>query len=299
VEPSDEELAPLLELLLARDAPTQRSLSSKLDSLAFRGLLAGSSLADRLRLLSQESLRSAAWLQAMPSRGPLNLTLTPNEMQVLLQHRLGLPLAGEGAICGINGCREPLDLLGHHQVTCSRGGAITSRHNRVRDAFARLAAAAGMSPKVEQGSFAHDRTRPADILVPAWSHGKPAAFDVTIVSPHTQENLIAGSLDVVEKAAELKHSNNDAKCAALGWLCVPLAGDVYGQWCAEAHDSFSAVATRLAVCTQVKHAVALSSIYNTLGLILARQNARAILARRSFDSLSRVGSREVQQLGRR
>ena len=191
-----------------------------------------------------------------------------------------------------------MDSVGHHQLTCPKGGFPTARHNRVRDAFASLARAAGLSPKIEQGAFARDLTRPADILVPAWSHGKPAAFDVTIVSPHVQVNMVAGNTEVVEKAAELKHSENDVKCAALGWLCVPLAVDCYGQWCSEAHLSFNALSSHLAVCTQVKQSVALSSIYNTLGLVLARQNARSILAHRSPLDRFSVGAREVRQLGR-
>ena len=40
--------------------------------------------------------------------------------------------------------------------------------------------------QVEVGSgFGHDKcnTRPADVLVPNWSLGKPAAFDLTVTSP--------------------------------------------------------------------------------------------------------------------
>ena len=44
---------------------------------------------------------------------------------------------------------------------------------------------ANVSAQVEVGSgFGHDNrsTRPADVLVPNWSFGKPAAFDLTITS---------------------------------------------------------------------------------------------------------------------
>ena len=41
---------------------------------------------------------------------------------------------------------------------------------------------------MEVGSgLGHDarRTRPADVLVPNWVLGKPAAFDITVTSPLT------------------------------------------------------------------------------------------------------------------
>ena len=96
-------------------------------------------------------------------------------------------------------------------------------------------------------------------------------------------------------AEALKHLENDPKCAALGWLCVPLAVDSYGCWGDEAHQSFISLADRLANRSSVSFSVALSSIYNLLGVILARQNATAILARRC-DPLP-VGSREVRLMG--
>ena len=78
-------------------------------------------------------------------------------------------------------------------------------------------------------------------------------------------------------------------------LCVPLAVDTYGRWCEEAHSAFSKLAGSLAVTMKLSVSIALNSIHNTLGLILARQNARALLARRPL--LHSVGAREVRYLG--
>src|SRR6185437_13728325 len=136
--------------------PSQRTLSSKLERLVYSRLYSDALVGDKLRLISVAARRSAAWLQAMPSRGPLDLTLLPDEMQVLLQHRLGLPLSRAGETCPIR-CGELLDVLGHHQLTCKHGGFVVSRHNRVRDALFSLAAVAGMGPQKEQGAFMRDR----------------------------------------------------------------------------------------------------------------------------------------------
>ncbi len=186
-----------------------------------------------------------------------------------------------------------MDALGHHHVTCPCGDFRNSRHIRLRDALFKLLAAAGMSPEKEQGAYEHDRTRPADVLVPSWKLGKSAAFDLTVVSPLTSENLSrAGDhFDYLERAALRKHDENDDKCADLGWVCVPLAVDTYGQWCDEAHTAFAEIATRLSTRTKVTFSSALSSIFNTLGVVLARHNAIAVLARRG--NPFSIGAREV------
>ena len=89
-----------------------------------------------------------------------------------------------------------------------------------------------ISAKAEAGSgLGHElrNTRPADILASNWLCGKPAAFDLTVVSPLnptfiSEAGRTAGSAAV---AAELrKHSANNAKCSELGWTCIPLVSSV-------------------------------------------------------------------------
>ena len=103
---------------------------------------------------------------------------------------------------------------------------------------------------MEVGSgLGHDerRTRPADVLVPNWDLGKPAAFDLTVASPLNQSILneacvTAGSSARVSE--QRKHASNDVKCSELGWSCIPLAVETYGCWGAEARLHLS----RLASC---------------------------------------------------
>jgi hypothetical protein len=277
---------------LMETPPTQRILSSKLEQLHSAALCQGMSLADSLRFRAVSAPRAAAWLSALPCHGPLNLSLAADQVQVTLQHRLGLSVAEPGEKCSY--CGAGLDILGHHHMTCGSGDFRTSRHNRLRDSLSRLLSAAGMSPRLEQGADERDLRRPADILVPDYKLGKSAAFDLTVVSPLTQHNLSgAGDFqyDAVSRAASLKHEENDEKCAALNWLCVPLAVDSYGQWCDEAHVAFAEIASRLSTRTKVTLSSALSSIFNTLGVVLARHNAIAILARRAKPF--QIGAREV------
>ena len=65
-------------------------------------------------------------------------------------------------------------------------GDVVSGHNRLRDALFEPCRQAGVGGQTEVGSgLGHDerRTWPADVLVPNWDLGKPAAFDLTVTSP--------------------------------------------------------------------------------------------------------------------
>ena len=289
----DDEMVDLLD-----GKHTQRQLSSRLENCQSTWLMAQLPSAQRVRMLSIQSSRSSAWLQAAPSRGPVDMVLKPDEMQAALLHRLGcLTMNVDGDNC-CPLCSEHvmLDSLGHHQLTCSTGGFVVRRHNMIRDGLYHLCEIAGLNPEKERGSFSDDRSRPADILIPNWVLGRSAALDITVVSPLISQNIEgAGNMDVLAAAEESKHRNNDKKCEDLGWVCIPLAVDSYGQWGEQAHKCFSDIANVLSVRMKTSFGVALTSIYNVLGVTLARQNARAILARRV--GVGSVGGREMHRLG--
>ena len=183
-------------------------------------------------------------------------------------------------------CPEhPLDPLGHHAITCKRGGDAVSRHNKLRDVVLQTCHHACISAKAEAGSgLGHElrNTRPADILASNWLCGKPAAFDLTVVSPLnptliSEAGRTAGSAAV---AAELrKHSANDAKCSELGWTCIPLVAESYGAWGNEVMQAFSRLASYLATRTNSPKSKVVCSLYGRLNLTLVRANARALLLR--------------------
>ena len=68
---------------------------------------------------------------------------------------------------------------------------------------------------------------------PKWLSGKPAAFDLTVVSllnfkTLNEEGATGGS--AAGNAEAHKHTANDQKCRELGWVCAPLAVETYGCW---------------------------------------------------------------------
>ena len=108
----------------------QKVLSNKIDNHLFNVLLEQSSPADRARLLSVSFPHAASWVSVVPSEG-LGLHLQPSEFQVAIKWWLGLDTSGD-SICPL--CPgKVLDPLGHHALTCKRGGDVVTRHNKLRD----------------------------------------------------------------------------------------------------------------------------------------------------------------------
>ena len=260
-------------------------LSATLESTQFNSLLTESSTADKARLLSVSLPHASAWLSAVPSPG-LGLSLDSNEHQMAIKWWLVLDTLPGSPACAL--CSEhPLDPLGHHALTCKRGGDAVSRHNKLRDVVPQTCHRACISAKAEAGSgLGRDllHTRLADILASNWLCGKPAVFDFSVTSPLNpsllEVGLTAGSAAV---AAELrKHSANDAKCSELGWTSIPLVVESYGAWGREAVQAFSRLASHLATRTNTPKSKVVSNLYGRLNLTLVRANARSLLLRGGY-----------------
>ena len=260
----------------------QRVLSKKLEDHQFSMLLETSSPADKARLLSESAPHAASWLLVTPSPG-LDLHLDPIELQISIQWWLGMDTA-RGSSCSL--CPGiALDHLGNHASTCKRGGDVVTRHNHLRNVLVEFCHRAHLGVRVESGSgltpdLSH--TRPADVLVLNWERGKHAALDITVTSPLIPSILTAASLSegaAAEEAEARKHRANDPKCSELGWLCIPLAVETYGNWGREAQTTFSRLASHLAITTSSHKGKVLTEMYSRLNFTLVRAVARALLAR--------------------
>ena len=139
--------------------------------------------------------------------------------------------------------------------------------------------------EIEKGSgiLPKDQSRPADILVPNWSLSRPAVFDIKVINPLNLQFLQEAaqtSVHAAEMGEKSKHSANDKACALRGWSCIPMVVEVFGGWGNEAIDVLTKLSKKMAtqLCRPLIEVT--STIYSRLSLILMRQNARAILARR-------------------
>ncbi|KAL5479809.1 hypothetical protein EMCRGX_G023389 [Ephydatia muelleri] len=137
---------------------------------------------------------------------------------------------------------------------------------------------AHLSVQVEAGCNLtpdHSHSRPADVLISNWVLGKTAACDISVTSPlnsniMSEAGVTAGA---AAQATELrKHEANDVKCSELGWLCIPLVVESYGAWGKEAMESFSSLASRLAITSSRPKSAVLSELYGRLNLNLVRAN---------------------------
>eukprot|EP00731_Ephydatia_muelleri_P007139 Em0003g1387a len=171
--------------------------------------------------------------------------------------------------------------FGHHFLTCKHGGDVVSRHNKLRDVFYDFCQRACLGPRLEMGCGAgsDSQSRPADVLVPNWDLGKPAAFDLSVTSTLQSSALLEASVtagSAAQLAENRKHNNSDKKCDELGWACIPLVVETYGCWGAEA---VAALSGRLSVRNNEQKSKTIFSLYSRLGLTLVRANCRAILSR--------------------
>eukprot|EP00731_Ephydatia_muelleri_P029188 Em0020g832a len=266
-----------------QDSPIpQKVLSGMIQAQQFHILLESSSPANRACLLSVAAPHASSWLSVVRSPG-LGLNLESNEYQMAIKWWLGLDTSGR-SMCPF--CpATALDPLGHYAVTCRHGGDVVIRHNRPRDEVFDLCRRAHLSVSVERGhSLTRDlaHTRPADILIAGWDRGKPAALDLTITSPLCSailsESCHQASAAALAAEARKLHSNG-SKCQELGWSCIPLAVETYGNWGKEAHDTFSRLASYLAIHQSSPKPAVVAEIYGRLNIALVRSIARAILAR--------------------
>ena len=112
-------------------------------------------------------------------------------------------------------------------------------------------------------------TRPADILIAGWDRGKPAALDLTITSPLCSAILSeschqAGASALAPEARKLHF--NGPKCQELGWSCIPLAVETYGNWDKQAHNMFSRLAFYLAIHQSSPKSSVVAEIYGRLNM---------------------------------
>ena len=127
-------------------------------------------------------------------------------------------------------------------------------HNYLRNVLVETCRRAHLSVKVEMGSNLTSDHDPQTFCNPNWAFGKPAAFDISVTSLLNPKIVSVAGLSAGAAALsteERKHTENDPKCNALGWCCIPLVAESYGAWGKEAIDSFKMLASRLPSCHNI------------------------------------------------
>uniref|UniRef100_A0A1X7T0W1 Uncharacterized protein n=1 Tax=Amphimedon queenslandica TaxID=400682 RepID=A0A1X7T0W1_AMPQE len=80
--------------------------------------------------------------------------------------------------------------MGDHALACGGNSDRIVRHNVIKDVIFTAAQSAALSPRQEAPSLVPDSlSRPADVFLPHWLQGRPAALNVTIISQLQSQTL--------------------------------------------------------------------------------------------------------------
>ena len=215
------------------------------------------------RLDAVQRKRAGAWLAVFPSNN-LGLWIAPAEFVTSCKLWLGLASREE------------------RRSLLRPGLAMHSRHDAVRDCLFEAAKTAGVRPQKEVIVDSSGR-RPADVLFPAWSRGRPLAIDVTVTNPSqiSSTQSARDGLNASERAAVAKVSEKErkykAQCAAKGVEFIAAAVCCYGGWLSEAEEVVKELGTRVAHRTHVSPGLAVGQLWQRIAVALWRGNARQVL----------------------
>ena len=133
--------------------------------------------------------------------------------------------------------------------------------------------------------------RPADVYLPRWRRGVPAALDFAVTSGLCSNIISRSALDgtiatVEYEITKRNHLDTETKCLENGITFIPMICEADGGgWGPAAHKVWSVLAKQKAIIAGEQDSTIVGRLLQTLGLILHKENARAILRRfpRGFD----------------
>ena len=177
-----------------------------------------------LRELSSGA-HASSWLTA-PS--PLHPTLhwRSSDWQLLLRWRLGMPLPVPRRCVA---CGQHQDFYGDHALCCKAMG-VYARHNNLRQALTGLVTRAGFACQLEV-ALPGTNLIPADVFVPTFVDGFPAALDVAVTHPlhpsaQAPATVVTGA--AAEARASAKVAYYESACQARSWSYTAFVAETTG-----------------------------------------------------------------------
>ena len=208
----------------------QHHLSLAIDEAVYCQLFSSAPSVRARALANSTSLPHAGdWLNGVPSAA-LGLRLQDKEFRPCLWYWLGIPLHSTPYSCPE--CHSTVDEFGDHQVGCGGNGDRIARHNAIRDVLFVALQSAALAPSREASGVVPDSlSRPADILLPTWRHGRPAALDVHVISPLQQLTLHEAASTpghALEVGVQRKLSAHLSACRGAGVDFPPIVAETLG-----------------------------------------------------------------------
>lgn len=253
----------------------QKSLSHCIDVASFNMLVDTAPNTRSKALALSSSLKHAGdWLNVVPS-STLGLHLQDREFRFCLGYWLGLKLSESDSVCAV--CRSKNDDYGDHQVGCGGNGDRIYRHDAIRDTLFSAAQSAALAPRKEVPALIPDsRSRPADVFLPNWSRGRPAALDVTVISSLQQLTLVGASttpghaLRIGEDRKMAAHADS---CHEVGVVFTPLVVEALGGWSEQACHTISAIGRLQGQRLGISPTESTQHLFQRLAISLWRGNA--------------------------
>ena len=282
--------------------PQQQLLSQAIDNLTFDNIREANNnnihYKAHLNLITTSG--AGSWLHAIPSKA-LGTHVDPLLFRTMIQRRLRTPIFENEFYCPF--CDEIVDRYGDHCLTCSCGGDRIKRHNLLRNEVFYFCNSAGLNPELERPGLLQPRPpvgvtqengsdrdpntnrRPADVYLPRWRRGTPAALDFAVTSGLRTDVVHRSAVDgsaAAKSYEDFKRSHLDTETACLseGVTFIPIICEADGGgWGPTAHAVWSELAKHKSILTGEQDSITAMRLLQSLGLVVHRENARSILRR--------------------
>ena len=251
---------------------------------------------------------AGSWLHTFPSRA-LGTHVDPILYKTMVQRWLRIPVFQSEHHCPF--CDEVVGRFGDHCLTCSVGGDRTKRHNLICNKVYHFSLSAGLNPELERTGLLQPRPllgsaqesgaerdnnaerRPADVYIPRWRRGTPAAFDLAVTSGLrrcvVKDSAKDGTHSVkLYEAKKRTYLDTETLCQDEGIQFIPLICEANGGgWGPAAQVVWKELAKQKSSMTGESQSITTSHLLQSLSLILHKENARAILRRSPHNSFGR------------
>ncbi len=227
----------------------QAFISNVLDTHKFNALFSSSGIRNKARLNSLRLPHSGSFLNATPN-DLWNLTFTNEEFSSLVRYHLGVDVFDATTFAkNCPRCQKPQDASGDHCLVCQHGPKIP-RHNSVAGTLLSLAQQAALAPRFEPPNLIRNSSeRPADVLIPVWTGGRPLAIDVSVTCPVAESYVLKASQVIGSAAAEraaLKRVKYTQICEENGLNFSPFVLESFGGFGPDAVHLLSKISSAIA-----------------------------------------------------
>jgi hypothetical protein len=229
------------------------------------------------------------FLVAQPSE-QMGLLFEPEEFACEVRGRLLMPVYETEHFCPC--CEDVCDRHGRHAGLCAGAGDRVHRHNGARNVVGTFATSAGFNPTLEQPGLLPPRPddvqvngrRPADVYIPFWFQGAPAAFDFAVSSPRRQAARVLAFQEVGRASQEYElvkrnHLDTERQCQQQGIVFFPPVAEPSGGWGPTGAETLR----RLARASDRRRGEELGAgaarLFQCLSVAIRRATARAVLRR--------------------